>query len=307
MRTVKTTSGATAVQVVWSSRRGSREIEHLGRAHDEAELKALKAAAQQRIAAGQQELALGLEPAGGGPLPVTASEMSHLVDSLERAYRVLGFEEAAGGDEMFRHLVLARIIEPSSKLDSLRVLDEAGVAHASYRTLKRRLSAYAEEEWRQRLSGACAAHARLGPANGETAGARTIEVLPFNNQTLQPRLGDAATQALRERLQSDGTYRLATDGQGDIVVSATIVRYNRQPLSYLNTDVATPQNYRVGVVAHVVVRERASGKILLNKNVAGNTLVNVGTDLMDGERQAAPLLAEDLAHNIAGLITEGAW
>jgi hypothetical protein len=53
MRTVKTTSGATAVQVVWSSRRGSREIEHLGSAHDEAELEALKAAAQQRIAAGQ--------------------------------------------------------------------------------------------------------------------------------------------------------------------------------------------------------------------------------------------------------------
>ena len=38
MRTVKTTSGATAVQVVWSSRRGARQIEYLGPAHDEAEL-----------------------------------------------------------------------------------------------------------------------------------------------------------------------------------------------------------------------------------------------------------------------------
>ena len=45
MRTVKTTSDATAAQVVWASRRGSREIEHLGSAHDEAELAALKAAA----------------------------------------------------------------------------------------------------------------------------------------------------------------------------------------------------------------------------------------------------------------------
>jgi len=165
MRTVKTTSGATAVQVVWSSRRGSRKIEHLGSAHDEAALEALKAAAQQRIAAGQPELGLGLEPAGGGPLPITSSKMSHLVDSLERAYRVLGFEDAAGGDEVFRHLVLARIIEPSSKLGSLRVLDEAGVTPPSYRTLKRRLPAYAEQEWRQRLSETCAAHARLGPAS----------------------------------------------------------------------------------------------------------------------------------------------
>lgn len=165
VRTVKTTSGATAVQVVWSSRRGSRQIEHLGSAHDDRELEALKAAAQQRIAAGQSELDLGLEPAGGGPLPITSSRMSHLVDSLERAYRVLGLEDAAGGDEVFRQLVLARIIEPTSKLDSLRVLDEAGVTPASYRTLKRRLPAYAQEEWRQRLSAACAAHAKLGPAS----------------------------------------------------------------------------------------------------------------------------------------------
>jgi hypothetical protein len=42
------------VQVVRSSQRGSREIEHLGSAHDEAELEMLKAAARKRIAAGRQ-------------------------------------------------------------------------------------------------------------------------------------------------------------------------------------------------------------------------------------------------------------
>ena len=52
VRTVKTSSGATAVQIVWSFRRGSRNIEHIGSAHDDAELEALKAAARQRLAAG---------------------------------------------------------------------------------------------------------------------------------------------------------------------------------------------------------------------------------------------------------------
>jgi hypothetical protein len=166
MRTVKTTSGATAVQIVWSSRRGSRAIEHVGSAHDEAELEALKAAARQRMADGQLELGLGLDsPAPSGPLPITSSRMSHLVDGLEHAYRVLGLQDAAGRDEVFGHLVLARIIEPVSKLDSLRVLQEAGVTAPSYRTVKRRLPAYAQEAWRQRLSAACAAHARLGPAS----------------------------------------------------------------------------------------------------------------------------------------------
>jgi hypothetical protein len=166
VRTVKTTSGAIAVQIVWSSRRGSRQIEHLGSAHDEVELEALKAAAEQRIAVGQLELDLGLDgPGPSGPLPITSSGMGHLTDALECAYRVLGFEDAAGGDEVFRHLVLARIIEPTSKLDSLRVLEEAGVPPASCPTMKRRLPAYAQEEWRQRLPEACAAHARLGPAS----------------------------------------------------------------------------------------------------------------------------------------------
>jgi hypothetical protein len=166
VRTVKTASGATAVQVVWSSRRGSRNIEHIGSAHDDAELEALRAAARERLAAGQMELDLGLgEAAPGGPLPITSSRMGHLVDAVERAYRALGLDDAAGGDQVFRHLVLARIIEPTSKQDSLRVLEEAGVSAASYPTLNRRLPAYAKEEWRQRLSAACAAHARLGPAS----------------------------------------------------------------------------------------------------------------------------------------------
>jgi Transposase DDE domain len=78
---------------------------------------------------------------------------------------VLGLEGAAGGDEVFAQLVLARIIEPVSKLDSLRVLEEAGLVPPSYPTLKRRLPAYAGEPFRQQLSAACARHAGLGPAS----------------------------------------------------------------------------------------------------------------------------------------------
>ena len=76
-----------------------------------------------------------------------------------------GLTAAVGDDEVFRGLVLARIIEPASKLDSLRVLEEAGAAAAPYRTVLRRLSGYAEEAFRQELFAACAAHARLGPAS----------------------------------------------------------------------------------------------------------------------------------------------
>src|SRR2546423_15494622 len=97
MRTVKTASGARAVQIVHSSRRGSRDIEHIGSAHDDVQVEVLKAVARQRLAAGQGELDLGLEPteparggAGGGPLPVPASRMGWLWDAPCHAFAGLG-------------------------------------------------------------------------------------------------------------------------------------------------------------------------------------------------------------------------
>jgi hypothetical protein len=102
---------------------------------------------------------------GSEPLPITSSRAAHLWDGLCRAYEVLGLDAAADGDEVLRQLVLARIIEPTSKADSLRVIEETGVAPVSYPTLNRRLPVFAKPMFRQALSTAFAAHARLGPAS----------------------------------------------------------------------------------------------------------------------------------------------
>jgi hypothetical protein len=126
----------------------------------------LKAVARQRLAAGQGvlELGPGFGAAGGAALPITSSRMGVLLDALDHGYEVLGLGRAAGRDQGFRQLVKARIIEPVSKLDSLRVLEEASVVPPSYATLKRRLPVYAKDTFRRALSAACAAHARLGRA-----------------------------------------------------------------------------------------------------------------------------------------------
>lgn len=210
VRTVKTASGATAVQIVWSWRKGSRSIEHIGSAHDEVQLAALKSAAAARLAAGQTELDLGLS--GGvepGTLPITSSRMSHLWDALCIAYRVLGFESATKGDNVFRDLVLARIIEPTSKIDAARVLEEAGVEAASYATVKRRLPAYAQPQWRQSLAAACAACAGLGPAS----------LVLFDVSTLyfETDVGDGFREpgfSKERRLEPQITLGLLTDASG---------------------------------------------------------------------------------------------
>jgi hypothetical protein len=107
-------------------------------------LAALKTAAAARLAAGQTELDLGLSPGvEPGPLPIASARMSYLWEALCAAYRIVGFESVPKGDNVFRDLVLARIIEPTSKADASRVLTEVGVEAASYATVKRRLSTYA--------------------------------------------------------------------------------------------------------------------------------------------------------------------
>ena len=92
----------------------------------------MTAAAGQRIAAGQTELGLGLGDSGvAGPLPITSSRMGCLLDALDRGYRVLGLDEAAGGDGVFRPPVLARIIAPASKIDSFEPTQAGNIGSAA--------------------------------------------------------------------------------------------------------------------------------------------------------------------------------
>lgn len=154
--------------------------------------------------------------------------------------------------------------------------------------------------------GGCAGY-QLGPVNGQVAAASSVQITPFANKTIEPRLGDALTTALRKELQRDGTYRLATGGDGDIEVSGVITEYQRLELSFVPNDIVTAQDYRLRMTAQVMARERATGKVLLSRPVTGYTMIRVGSDLPGVEKQALPLLATDLAKQVIALLADGSW
>ncbi len=155
------------------------------------------------------------------------------------------------------------------------------------------------------LLGGCAY--RVGPTNGERAGVRSVQVTPFANKTIEPRLVEVVSLALREHLQQDGTYRLNTGRDGDIIVSGTIVGFERHSLSFRSRDVVTPRDYRLTITAQVTARERATGKVLMDRKVSGYSDIRVGPDLASAERQALPLVAADLARNTTALLVDGSW
>lgn len=152
----------------------------------------------------------------------------------------------------------------------------------------------------------CAGY-RLGPTNGLEAGSRTIQINPPVNQTVEPRLAVELNQQLRKQLQRDGTYRLETRGDGDVIVTATILRYERIGESFQPRDTLTVRDFRVVLLAQVTAYDRVSGKNIVNREFRGRTTVRLGGDQASAERQALPLLAEDLARNITSALVDGDW
>ena len=167
VRKVPTRSGARAVQIVHKTGRAGVGIEHIGSARDEAGLAALMEIARQRLHEGQQTLELTAAADELGEVSTVPARLSGarvvgmraelLWEVLTDAYRLLGFE--AVGDETFKALVCARVVEPTSKADTLRVLADLGVPRPSMRTVWRCLVRAVERDYQDTLATACQTHA----------------------------------------------------------------------------------------------------------------------------------------------------
>ena len=189
VRKVRTASGATAVQIAESVGGRRRIVRHVGSARDEAELGLLVEEARRLLADDQQGiLDLGIVPtvpkavmvgpssqaglftstdgtrAAGAPVRqsvarprVLKTDSRLLYDALAGVYSSLGFDVV--DDEVFRDLVIARVVEPTSLLDIDRVLAEMGRRAASLSTRKRTLRRCHQGKYRDQIAEACFAHA----------------------------------------------------------------------------------------------------------------------------------------------------
>ena len=161
-----------------------RIVRHLGSAHTEAELGLLLQRARDLLQdPAQGVLDLQVTPAPpvaplvsaptgepalfavtsppvtsrDGPGRVVATDSRVLFEALAGVYAERGFD--ALGDEVFRDLVIARVVEPTSLLDNGRVLTDLGRAPASYATMKRTLVRAGARKYRDQVAKACFEHA----------------------------------------------------------------------------------------------------------------------------------------------------
>lgn len=152
IRKVKTSSGATAVQIVRKSSGRIVKVEHLGSAHTNEELKILISLAKKRLQGGQQSLFSDSETSSFR-IGLKQSFSSLLFRVLKEWYQNLGFSKL--DDEYFTYLCIARIVEPTSKLDSLRVLSDLGINNLSKDRLYRCLARVVAHNYRTTISALC--------------------------------------------------------------------------------------------------------------------------------------------------------
>lgn len=156
------------------------------------------------------------------------------------------------------------------------------------------------------LFAGCAGY-RVGPTSGIEAGSRSIQINPPVNQTFEPRVAEELNHQLRKQIQRDGTFHLNTRNEGDVVVTATITRYQRFGETYLQRDTLTARDYRIHLTAKVTAYDRVTGRNLVEREFVGRTTVRIGGDQASAERQALPLVTEDLARNITSALVDGEW
>jgi transposase len=141
IRKVKTASGATAIQIATKQKGRIVKIVHIGSAHTEEELKVLLSL--ELLPEPQPSLRVGLKRSFSGLL----------WNTLQDQYEKIGFGRLK--DEVFKALCLARIVEPTSKIDALRILIDLGVDSIDQNRLYRSLAKAATLDYRKAISQVC--------------------------------------------------------------------------------------------------------------------------------------------------------
>ena len=95
----------------------------------------------------------------GGPsgVRVVGTTSDVLWSTLRAAYARLGFGIVE--DEVFEQVVLARLVEPTSKLDAIRVLEGLGVDPPHHTTIYRHLRQAQDSRYRDQIATKCFEHA----------------------------------------------------------------------------------------------------------------------------------------------------
>ena len=135
-------------------------------------------------------------------------------------------------------------------------------------------------------------------------GVSSVFVPVVINDTGEPGLETTATSAAIEEIQLDGSLKVAAKEKADSILEIRLKRYTLSPLRYSKDQTTTAIEYRLTLIANVILRSASTGQIIYSDTVSGYTTFDALTDLPSARRDALPAAAKDLAHRVVRSVTE---
>jgi len=138
----------------------------------------------------------------------------------------------------------------------------------------------------------------------------TVAVPTFKNNTLLPRIEAQTADAVAKQFQQDGTYRLDSSDQADVIVEGTIVSVDRLPMRIFASNVLQTSEFELTLRVKYRVIDRVTGAVLMEGNAVGVTpffseadLVN--SDLVTNQNMNYPIAAQRMAEHLVSKVAEG--
>ena len=134
---------------------------------------------------------------------------------------------------------------------------------------------------------------------------QSVSVPMFRNRTLRPQLEAQITNAITKRIQEDGTVRVESSPDADVVLDGEVTHYERNSLRFLQSETRIPREFEIVITVRVEAKDRRTGETVLKPTeIVGKTDVFIGADQQSSEFQALPLVADDIARRVVGLLVE---
>jgi hypothetical protein len=152
----------------------------------------------------------------------------------------------------------------------------------------------------------CAGY-RVGNTSGrDIQGVRSVYVPMVKNTSLEPDLQMTVTNAIIRRFNTDGTLEVNQSPNADSELDVVVTNVEHMPYRSSTNDILVTAEYQITIQATATFVNRKLGrKIFENSAFVGTTTFFTQSDIQEGERQAIPLAAEDLANNVVKSVTEG--
>ena len=143
----------------------------------------------------------------------------------------------------------------------------------------------------------------------------TIAVPTFENSTLIPRIEVLVTDTVIKQFQQDGTFKIASNENADVILKGEISRITRSPARSVRGNVLATSEFNLVMRLRYKLVGNDGKPIGPPGEVSGSTSFFVGTTTLNGspatgdvitdERQALPLATEELANHLVSQLSEG--